>query len=192
MGFQKTNVDSLTLPKGVNLYRQTYDKSLLPDGIVVLKLNVFADDQGGWFKEVLRLDEEGRVLALKEISIDFKIRQSNLSYLGAHAKRFWHIHPDRKGRKGQDEVWTTNGTLLLGFIDLRKDSKTYNLKSKVVLSPDKAVYIPAGVAHGFVNPNNYPITLTYYTNQHFSVEDTQEFRVDPKGLPFDFVEPELM
>lgn len=78
------------------------------------------------------------------------------------------------------------------MIDLRKDSKTYNVRTKIVLSPEKAVYIPSGVAHGLLNPNNYPVTLVYYTDQYFSVENTQEHRIDPKDLPYDFVEPEEM
>lgn len=66
MGFKKTKNDSIKLPKGVFLYEQTYEKVELPDGVSVLKLNVFSDDQGGWFKESLRLDQDGNVVSLKE------------------------------------------------------------------------------------------------------------------------------
>lgn len=192
MGFIKTKNDSIRLPKDVNLYEQTYDRQGLPEGVVIIKLNVFPDDQGGWFKETLRINDKGNVDSLEIQNITFKIKQTNISYLGANAKRFWHIHPETKIRAGQNEIWTTTNTLLLGLIDLRKSSKTYNMKSKIVLSLDKAVYIPSGIAHGLLNSNNYPVTLCYYTDQYFSVENTQEFRIDPKDLSFDFVEPELM
>ena len=192
MGFIKTKNQLVRLPKNVQLYQQTYEKQILPDGVVQIKLNVFPDDQGGWFKEALRIDKDGNVESLIQAGVSFKVRQTNVSYLGAGAKRFWHIHPDTKNRVGQNEIWTTNSTLLLGLVDLRKNSKTYNQKSKVVLSRDRAVYIPAGVAHGLLNPNNYPVTLIYYTDQQFNLEDTQEFRIDPNHMDFDFVEPELM
>lgn len=192
MGFIKTKNNSIKLPKNVDLFVQTYDKQSLPEGVSVIKINVFPDDGGGWFKESLRVDKDGFVESLKQSNIDFKIAQSNMSYLGAYAKRFWHIHPETTKRTGQNEIWTTNSSLILGLIDLRKDSKTYGTKSKVVISPDKAVYIPSGVAHGLYNPNNYPVTLVYFADQQFSVEDTQEYRIDPKDLPFDFVEPEIM
>lgn len=192
MGFIKVKNNSIKVPNKVDLFQQTYEKQQLPDDVLILKLNVFPDDQGGWFKEALRIDDNGLVILPAEFGISFKIKQTNVSYLGANAKRFWHIHPATKNRLGQNEIWTTNNTLLLGMIDLRKNSKTYNMKSKIVLSPDKAVYIPSGIAHGLLNPNNYPVTLIYYTDQYFSVEDTQEYRIDPNDLGFEFVEPELM
>ena len=192
MGFIKTKNDSIKLPKNVDLFVQTYDKQALPEGVTIIKINVFPDDGGGWFKESLRVDKDGFVESLKQSGIDFKITQSNMSYLGPYAKRFWHIHPETKKRAGQNEIWTTNSSLILGLIDLRKDSKTYGTKSKIVISPDKAVYIPSGVAHGLYNPTSSPITLVYFADQQFSIEDTQEYRIDPKDLPFDFVEPEIM
>jgi dTDP-4-dehydrorhamnose 3,5-epimerase-like enzyme len=192
MGFSQINNKFIKLPKNTNLFMQTYEKQTLPDGVVVLKLNVFSDDCGGWFKESLRVNSDGNTESLLQSGIEFKIRQSNVSYLGANAKRFWHLHPNTEKRPGQNEIWTTDNTLLLGLVDLRKDSKTYGMKSKIVISPEKAVYIPTGVAHGLINPNNYPVTLVYFTDQQFSLEDTQEFRIDPNEMPFDFVEPELM
>ncbi|SRR3989344_1624526 len=193
MGLTKTKVDSLKLQPGVSLLMQTYEKEPLPDKVVIIKQNVFPDDQGGWFKENLRVDKDQHVLALKDAGIDFRILQSNSSYIAPLGKRFWHIHPDKNHQPGQNEIWTTNGTLLLGLVDLRKSSTTCGKKVKVILSQDKAIYIPSGIAHGFINPNNYPVTLTYFTDQHFlASQDTQEHRIDPKNLPFDFVEPELM
>lgn len=193
MGFIKTTARSIKLDDGISLFQQTYEKTNLPENVVVVKLSVFADDQGGWFKENLRAEENGSLIALKEAGVDFKIKQSNMSLVAANGKRFWHIHPEKNGRSGQNEIWTTNGILLLGLVDLRKNSKTYGVKSKIVLNSEKAVYIPSGVAHGFFNPNNFPITLVYFADQHFqATEETQEHRIDPKELPYDFVMPEEM
>jgi len=187
MGFQTVNHSNITPPKGSNLLRQTYDKVESLDGVQILKTNTFSDDFGGWFKETIRLDEEGRSQALKEIGIDFKPIQANMSYLAPHTERFWHIHPT------QNEIWTTNGTILLGLIDYRTGSKTYGKKMKIVLSSEKLVYIPFGVAHGFINPSITPVTLNYFTDQHFQAnEKTQEYRIDPENLSYDFVKPEIM
>ena len=186
MGLSKAKVKSFKLPKGAELYRQTYDKAEMPEGVVIVKQAVHPDDQGGWLKESFRLDDNGEILALKELGIKLKVRQSTQSVIAPGVKRFWHIHPK------QCELWNTNNTLLVGLVDLRDGSKTYGVKSKVVLSSDKALYIPAGIAHGLINPNNFPVTLTYFLDTYFDVEDTQEYRVDPKMLPFDFVEPEVL
>jgi dTDP-4-dehydrorhamnose 3,5-epimerase-like enzyme len=187
MGLIKTTNLSIKLPKRNKLYRQTYEKVDGLFGVMVLKVNVFADDFGGWFKESLRLDNYGQCLALKEQNIIFKPIQANTSFLAPKTKRFWHIHPS------QNEIWTTNGTILLGLIDYRPGSPTYKKKTKIILSSDKQVYIPAGIAHGFINPNTTPVTLNYFTDQYFvASDDTQECRIDPKKLSYDFVKPELM
>ena len=187
MGFINKTVKGIKTNKGVDLLQQTYNKEPLPKDVVIVKINVFPDDLGGWFKENFRLSENADFLALIESGINFKIRQSNMSYIAPSSKRFWHIHPN------QNEIWTTNATLLIGLIDLREGSETYNQKTKIVLSPDKALYIPHGVAHGFINPNNFPVTLVYFADQIFKADvETEEHRIDPKQLPFDFVEPELM
>lgn len=187
MGLKKITHKSISLPKKVKLYRQTYEKVEGIQKVHILKVNTFADDYGGWFKENARLDSEGSHVALKEVGIKFRPVQMNTSFLAPKTKRFWHIHPD------QNEIWTTNGTIVLGLIDFRPESPSYQTKMKVVLSSDKLIYIPAGVAHGFINPNAEPVTLNYFTDQFFVAnENTQECRIDPDSISFDFVKPELM
>ncbi|HOX96141.1 MAG TPA: dTDP-4-dehydrorhamnose 3,5-epimerase family protein [Candidatus Woesebacteria bacterium] len=187
MGFKPIKYQNITLPQDSNLFCQTYEKADMIDGVQILKLNTFADDFGGWFKETLRLDEKGNNLALKELGIEFKPVQGNMSYLAPYTQRFWHIHPV------QNEIWTTNGTILLGLIDFRTGSPTYGKQMKIVLSSEKLVYIPAGLAHGFINPSTTPVTLNYFTDKFFvATEDTQECRIDPAKVSFDFVKPETM
>jgi len=187
MGLKPIKHKSITLPKRAKLYRQTYDKVEGIHRVHVAKANTFADDFGGWFKEVLRLDDTGVHIALKEAGITFRPIQANTSFLAPKTKRFWHIHPT------QNEIWTTNGTILLGLIDLRTDSPTLNKKMKVILSSDKFIYIPAGVAHGFINPTAGSVTLNYYTDEYFEPgENTQECRIDPNTISYDFVKPEVM
>ena len=185
MGFTKTTYPGIELPSELTLLRQTYEKSESIDKVQIVKLATFADDYGGWFKENLRLTEEGFVQSFVDAGIKFKFIQSNSSFLAPGTKRFWHIHPE------QNEIWTSNGTLLLGLIDFRKGSPTYLKQMKVVLSQDKMIHIPAGVAHGFINPNNSSVTLTYFTDKFFvGDENTQECRIDSKNLSYEFVMPE--
>lgn len=187
MGIIKTKYSKISLPKHTNLYRQTYEKTELVKDVLVGKINAFADDFGGWFKEAIRLNEDGHVIALKEQGVDFRPVQVNVSYLAPKTKRFWHIHPH------QNEIWTTTGTIALGLIDFRKDSPTFEKRMKVILSVDKTVYIPAGVAHGFINVSESFVTLTYFSDRFFVADSsTQECRIDPKEISYDFVKSELM
>lgn len=187
MGLKRTKHETISLPKNVKLYRQTYEKLDGIQNVHVAKVNTFADDYGGWFKETMRLDKNGHHVALKEAGITFRPVQANTSFLAPKTKRFWHIHPS------QNEIWTTNGTILLGLIDYRPESESYKTKMKVVLSSDKFIYIPAGVAHGFINPTAEYVTLNYFTDQFFVAnENTQECRIDPEIVSYDFVKPETM
>lgn len=193
MGFKKVDVPSLKLPDGVDVLMQTYEKQELPDGVIVMKNNIFPDDWGGTFKEMIRLDEKGCVMALKEQGIDFKIRQVSMSILPPRKKMFWHLHPDRNNRPGQSEMWFVNSMLLMGIIDLRKDSSTYGMKTKIVVTPDKIVYLPVGLAHGAYNPTDTASTLIYFMDRQFEpTDDTQECRIDPDKLPYDFVVPDVI
>lgn len=187
MGFIKSNNQNLKLPSSTNLLRQTYDKAQSIEGVFIAKTNTFPDDFGGWFKEAVRLDQGGRVISMLDLGVIFKPVQTNTSFLAPKTKRFWHIHPN------QNEIWTTSETLLIGLIDLRTNSKTYGVKMKVILSADKLLYIPSGIAHGFINPNTSPVVLSYYTDQYFAADDTtQEYRISPKKISYEFVKPELM
>ena len=187
MAFIKTKNKKIKLPPNINLFKQTYITTTKIDDVLVLKTNCYPDDFGGWFKEVLRLDQGGRVVPLLDNNIIFKPLQTNTSFITPKAKRFWHIHPN------QNEIWTTSSTLLVGLIDFRPDSKTYGAKMKVILSNDKLLYIPSGVAHGFINPSNVSIALNYYTDQYFASDSTtQEYRINPKKISYKFVMSELM
>ncbi|HCQ31273.1 TPA: hypothetical protein DIU27_02745 [Candidatus Collierbacteria bacterium] len=187
MGLKKINYAKISLPGKATLYRQTYEKADTIEGVTVCKLNTFSDDFGGWFKEAMRLDEDGNVIALKDHGIDFHPIQVNVSNLAPKTKRFWHIHPH------QNEIWTTTNTILLGLIDFRKGSPTYEKKMKIILSSDRMVYIPSGIAHGFINQGNEFVTLNYFTDHHFMADETtEECRIDPEIIPYDFVKSELM
>lgn len=187
MGFIKSQNNTIQIPKRAELFRQTYDRPDQISGLIIGKANTFPDDFGGWFKETIRLDQYGQVISLLDLGTVFKPVQTNTSFLAPNTKRFWHIHPK------QNEIWTTSGTILLGLIDFRKNSSTFGLKMKVILSADKFVYIPAGIAHGFINPNTTSVVLNYYTDQYFAADDsTQEYRISPNKISYKFVKPELM
>jgi len=73
--------------------------------------------------------------------------------------------------------------LLVGLVDLRKDSPTLNTKMRSVLGEgmSKLLYIPRGVAHGVANLGSRPGEIIYLLNQYFDANDSDENR-----LPWDF------
>ncbi|HEV2126419.1 MAG TPA: dTDP-4-dehydrorhamnose 3,5-epimerase family protein [Chloroflexota bacterium] len=171
-------------PNGQALLRQTYGPTPLPEGVVLVVQRVFPDDAGGTFKEVVRLkDGVLDVPALREHGIALQPAQINVSVISPGTRRFWHVHPS------QNELWTVSyGQLNAGLVDCRENSPTFELRAKVVLTPQTGIYIPAGVAHGYANESGEMAVLNYIPDKHFTAgEDTEEWRLDPTQLPFDFV-----
>ena len=173
-------------PDGQPVLRQIYNdlKPKLPEGVVIVQQTVWPDDGGGTFKEAVRMtDGTIEAAALRERGVMLKPAQVNVSVIAPKSRRFWHVHPS------QNELWTISyGQLNAGLIDCREESSTFGVRSKLVLTPNAGVYIPAGVAHGFANESASVAVLTYFVDMQFSRgEDSQEWRISPDELPYDFV-----
>ena len=185
-----TSARGITSPGGQQILRQTYDDNgvpRLPQGVIVVPQRVWPDDWGGTFKEAARL-EGGIVQAPTLREVRHEVVQVNVSVISPGGKRFWHVHPT------QSEMWTISyGQLNVGLIDCRADSPTHGLRAKVVLTPDCGLFIPPGVAHGFANESVGVVVLQYFVDRQFTAtEDTEEWRIDPADLPYDFVLAEVI
>jgi dTDP-4-dehydrorhamnose 3,5-epimerase len=158
---------------------QEYAKKTPIEGVQILDLRLMQDD-GGSFAELIRLDEQGRLLPIPE----FQVRQSSYSLLLPGAVKAFHLHYN------QEDLWFVPPTdrLLMGLLDVRASSPTYQQTMRFVLGASKAqlIYIPRGVAHGCANLGNVPATILYFVNQHFNVNDPDERR-----LPWDLLGAEF-
>ena len=154
---------------------QEYGKKTPIEGVKILDLRLMVDD-GGSFAELVRFDESGNLLAIPE----FKVRQSSYSQVLPGAIKAFHLHYN------QEDVWFVppSDRLLIGLIDARRGSPTYNTSMRFVMGAGKAqlLYIPRGVGHGGANIGTEPATILYYVNQHFSLDDPDERR-----LPWDIL-----
>lgn len=154
---------------------QEYGKKTPIEGVKILDLRLMIDD-GGSFAELVRFDESGNLLAIPE----FKVRQSSYSQVLPGAIKAFHLHYN------QEDVWFVppSDRLLIGLIDARRGSPTYNTSMRFVMGAGKAqlLYIPRGVGHGGANIGTEPATILYYVNQHFSLDDPDERR-----LPWDIL-----
>ena len=186
MGFIEVGSASRGLkgPDGQPLLRQTYESNVVPQGVIIVQQTVWPDDGGGSFKEVVRLT--GGIVetaALREHGVSLRPAQINVSVITPGTRRFWHVHPT------QSELWTVSyGQLNAGLVDCREDSPTLGVRTKVVLTPQTGVFIPAGVAHGYANESASVAVLNYLPDRQFSRgDDSEEWRIDPDTLPYAFV-----
>jgi dTDP-4-dehydrorhamnose 3,5-epimerase-like enzyme len=156
------------------LTNQDYTPSLKIEGVSLLEIKRFIGEDGV-FAEVVRV-KKGKIIQPEAFSF-FEVKQVNYSQVLPKIVKAWHLH------LGQDEIWFVHpeGRLIGGLLDLREDSKTKNLKMRVILGGGKAhlLYIPRGVAHGLSNPYLAPASMTYLVNNYFNGSDE-------KRLPSNF------
>jgi len=162
-----------------NLTTQGYGGGARIEGIRLLDLRLMTDD-GGSFAELVRFDESGNLEAIPE----FKVRQSSYSLVLPGAVKAFHLHYN------QEDVWFVPPTdrLLVGLVDARQASPTYNKTMRLVMGSGKAqlLYIPRGVGHGGANIWGEPATILYYVSQQFDLNDPDERRLPWDMLGADF------
>ncbi len=177
--YKPLSIKNLDPDYSEQIFTQNYAKKPSIDGVQVVPLNVFGAEDG-FFLEVARLTDKGMLKSFP----DFNVRQLSYSSVLPGGIKAWHVHFK------QEDVWfiPPDSHVILGLCDLRKDSPTCKNTMKLVLGNHKAqlVLIPRGVAHGCSNVTKNPITMIYFTNEEFNVEDPDEHR-----LPWDFLEADF-
>jgi len=143
------------------------------EGVEVIPLALQGDD-GGNFSELARVSNG----QFEGLTVPFNIRQVSMSLLTPGAIKAYHIH------KKQDDVWyaAPSDRLIVNLHDLREGSPTFDMHERFVLGGGKnfLLRIPKGIAHGVANMYERDMTLFYFTDQQFSLQDPDEHR-----LPWD-------
>jgi dTDP-4-dehydrorhamnose 3,5-epimerase len=154
-------IDKLTL--------QEYGPRNMISGVRFIDFDFHSDD-GGDFHELARLTG-----GVTEMVPGFEVRQINRSRFNPGLVKAFHLHLK------QDEVWAVHplDRLLVGLIDVRRNSETEGVNMRFVLSAGKPrmLYIPKGVAHGGMVLGQSPVDVLYLVNQHFSLTSPDEWRL---------------
>ncbi len=166
-----------------NFYVQQYSPATQIEDIKLIDVKNMNNEEGD-FSELFRMTEEGTF----EQFPDFKLRQINRTELFPDSIKAWHFHFK------QDEIWYTppSNHLVVGLWDLRADSKTHGLATKVILGHGTKcmLYIPRGVAHGLINTSKKYANLFYFVNQKFNLAEPDEQRIHWDALGAQFWSPE--
>ena len=145
-------------------------ESAVIQDVQIVNLKAFGDDRG-------RFMETFRKEWLPQRSWD--IIQTNRSDSAGGVLRGLHYH-----FKQVDYWYVVNGKIRAGLADLRPNSPTYKATQVVEMGEENQVglFIPVGVAHGFVALTD--VTLTYIVDNYYDGGD--EFGVawnDPEVGP---------
>ena len=158
---------------------QSYGGSAVIEGVQKVDLRLMADD-GGSFAEMVRFTEDGTLEGFPQ----FRPRQTSYSEVLPGAVKAFHLHFN------QEDVWFVPPTdrLLMGLIDCRKDSATYNQRMRFVLGAGRAqlLHIPRGVGHGVANLGTAGSRIIYFVNQQFDLANPDEHRLPWDMLGADF------
>lgn len=158
---------------------QDYSPKQKIDGVQVVEMKVFTGEDGD-FSELARLTSDGKLEGFP----DFQIKQISRSKIIPKAIKAWHFHLK------QDEIQTVlpEDNLIIGLWDLREKSPTKGMTMRLAFGGGKAhwVYIPKGVAHGYMNPYKKSATVIYMMTEQFDIKDPDEMRMPWDSMGEDF------
>lgn len=156
------------------LWVQKYAPGRSIEGVRLIDFDFQVDD-GGDFHEIARM-RNGVIVGLES----FELKQINRSRFNPGLVKAFHLHFK------QDEVWVVHplDRLLVGLVDVRKESRTESARMRFILGGGKSgmLYIPRGVVHGGAVLDHKPVDVFYLVNENFSSTDPDEWR-----LPWDLL-----
>ena len=144
------------------------------NGVVIKKLITHSDDRG-YFREVVREDEQ--------LLQHFGQSAVTKTYPGVIKAFHWHNH--------QDDVWyVVDGMARVVLYDRRPGSATEGVTQVLYAGEDNPVVIliPIGVAHGYQVLGNKPMVLFYHVTQAYDPKAPDEQRIpfDDPQIGFDW------
>jgi dTDP-4-dehydrorhamnose 3,5-epimerase len=142
---------------------------------VVIKRLVTHSDDRGYFREILR-DDDQLLARFGQTSI-------TRTYPGVIKAFHWH--------HAQDDLWyVADGMARVVLYDMRADSPSFQATQVIYAGEDDPVliYIPAGVAHGYQVLGNKPVLLFYHVTQSYDRQhpDEERIRWDDPEIGFDW------
>lgn len=164
-----------------DVYVQDYTSGAKIDGVKLIEIHSIVGEDGT-FSELLRI-VDGKVEGLDSFSL---LQVNRTEILGGSIKA-WHLHLK------QNELWYVNpeSHILIGLVDLRKDSSTKGAIMRLVLggSESHLLLIPKGVAHGSTNMLQSTAYIWYFIDQHFDRDHPDELRLPWDSFGADFWNP---
>jgi dTDP-4-dehydrorhamnose 3,5-epimerase len=142
--------------------------------VVIKQLVTYSDDRG-YFREVLRDDDN--------LMARFGQTSMTKTYPGVIKAFHWHRH--------QDDLWyVADGMARVVLHDMRETSPTYRQTQVIYAGEDNPllILIPAGIAHGYQVIGTRPVLLFYHTTQSYDPTAPDEERIpfDDPAIGFDW------
>lgn len=130
--------------------------------VVTFKLEKFTDQRGSFLK-IFSKD-----FLLKNFGFDFKVEE--FFYSISREKVIRGMHFQKKPYEQAKIIYVSKGSITDVLLDLRKDSETYLHYESIKLNSetDMFLYIPRGIAHGFLTNEENSIVNYLVDNVYFN------------------------
>lgn len=151
------------------------------EGLLVIHLNKLSDDRGAFIKTF-----NNDFFVQHNLVKDFK--ESYFSVSGVNVVRGMHFQtPPAQHTK---LVYINKGSITDVVLDIRKNSATYGRYFTITLSDTqpKLVYIPEGIAHGFLSLQENSI-VTYLQTSVYSKDNDHGIKWDSFGFDWGVTNP---
>ncbi len=144
-------------------------------GVKLFELNSFNDSRGS-FSEIFLFKNNH-----KEFKLNYVQENESISKFGVF--RGMHF---QKGKYSQSKlIRVVNGSGIDFICDLRKSSKTYKELIQINLDHKKLLFIPKGLAHGFLSLSENTI-LNYKCDNYYNSKYESGFNIFDKELKSKF------
>ena len=143
------------------------------DGLFVIKNDVFNDKRGSFM-------ENWNASTCKKNNLDIQFNQDNISVSNKNVIRGLHFqnHPHEQTKY----VRVIKGKVLDVVVDIRKHSKTFGEYFSIELSSyNYGLWIPAGMAHGFLALENNTI-FSYKCSGQYQPKHAHTIKWDDKDI----------
>ena len=133
--------------------------------VVTFKLEKFTDQRGSFLK-IFSKD-----FLLKNYGFDFKVEE--FFYSISREKVIRGMHFQKKPYEQAKIIYVSKGSITDVLLDLRKDSETYLHYDSIKLNSetDMFLYIPRGIAHGFLTNEDNSIVNYLVDNIYFDKQE---------------------
>ncbi|HQB19683.1 MAG TPA: dTDP-4-dehydrorhamnose 3,5-epimerase family protein [Bacteroidales bacterium] len=154
--------------------------TILPN-LFILK-NIISQDNRGMFRKVFASD----LFQKNDLNTDFKEFYYSVSYKNTIRGMHFQIPPHEHHKL----VFVNQGSIVDVVLDIRKNSPTYGKHFSCVLNADNgiALYIPKGMAHGFLAQEDNTI-VNYMQTSLYSKECDKGIHYNSFGFNWKTTEP---
>ena len=134
-------------------------------GVKLIDVSPFSDERGSFFRVFCEREFSNHGIESSFVQMNQSINLKKGTFRGLHYQK----KPFGEGKM----VKCSRGSIIDFFLDLRRDSQTFMQYGKVKLSDENKsmIYLPKGIAHGFITLEDNTHLLYYHTE--FFVPESQ-------------------